>query len=197
MTKPADVLSYWFGDYESADYPVSKPEIYWDKSPEIDAEIRAKFGSAIEQAAAGDLAGWRQTPRGLLAHIILIDQMTRNMFRDTPAMFAQDNDAQELALHGLTFARPHLTYVEEQFLLMPLMHAENVVLQRMSVHLFEERARFVRPADREGAENSADFARKHAVIIERFGRFPHRNAILGRESTAEEAEFLNGPDSSF
>ena len=197
MTKPEDVLSYWFGAFDAPDYPQAKPEIYWGKSAEIDADIREKFGDAIEMSARGELAAWREAPHGLLAHIILIDQMTRNMYRDTAEMYAQDNDAQELSLLGVEFARPFLTHAEQQFLLMPLMHAENVALQRLCVRLFEEIARFARPADREAAENVAGFARKHAVIVERFGRFPHRNEILGRETTPEEAEFLTGPDSSF
>ncbi len=198
MTSPEDVLSYWFDDLGAADYPRRNLEMWWKHQPEVDETIRQRFGGAIDRAAEGALAGWCDTPRGTLALIIVMDQFTRNCRRGTPGMYALDDEAQDLALRSLDAGvDTHLTYDEKGFIYMPFMHAENVALQRLCVRLFERQAACARPADKEVADNSVDYARRHLEIVERFGRFPHRNEILGRASTPEEIEFLKQPNSSF
>ncbi len=198
LSTPNDVLSYWFGDAESPDYPVSLPKIWWGKDEAVDAAIKAQFAETLVAADAGKLAEWRQTPRGLLAHIILIDQLSRNMHRNSPDMYALDDEAQDLVLLALEDdTHLALTATERSFLYMPLMHAENVALQRLGVRLFAQSLRHAPPAGIKGAEFTLNYAKQHMVIVERFGRFPHRNEILGRTSTAEEVAFLKEPGSSF
>jgi uncharacterized protein (DUF924 family) len=152
----------------------------------------------LEAAVRGELDDWQTTSRGRLAKIILFDQFCRNMYRNTPRAFAQDALALALALEA--FDNGHyaeLQPVERGFVLMPLMHAESAEHQQKCVVEFKKLAAEA-PADLvDYFANCADYAVKHAVIIERFGRFPHRNVILGRESTAEEVEFLKQPGSSF
>lgn len=194
MTEPADILTYWFGP---RDAPVDNSEIWWKKNPEVDAEIKARFGAALEASARGDLHDWRKDKAGRLAHIILVDQMSRNMHRDSPDMYAQDDLGQELSLLCAISDDYYSNYFARMFQYMPLMHAENLAMQRLCEHLFEREVAMAEGADLERAENNLDYAVQHRVIVERFGRFPHRNAILGRESTAEELEFLKQPGSSF
>ena len=143
-------------------------------------------------------AGSWRTKEGRLAHIILVDQMSRNMYRDDPRMFAQDDLGQELALLCLISDQYYDGYHERMFQYMPLMHAENVALQRLCVHLFEREMDMAQSEDvRKAAANNHDFAQRHEVIVARFGRFPHRNEVLGRTSTAQEIAFLKEPGSSF
>ena len=195
---PEDVLSLWFGPVDDPAYPQSQPKLWWSKDAAVDADIRARFHDTWAAAGRGELAGWSSTPRGRLAHILVLDQLARNMHRDSPDMYALDDEAQDLVLEGLLQgAHRALIGQERNFFYMPLMHAENVALQRLCVRLFAQAADEARPADLEGAKSSLDFARRHAVIVERFGRFPHRNEILGRPSTAEEQAFLQEPGSSF
>ena len=196
MTEPREILEYWFGPFGPG-YPADKGKIWWKKNPDNDAEIKARFGSTLEASARGDLAGWIGSKRGRLAHIILIDQMSRNMHRDSPLMYAQDELAQELSLRSLISGDHYDGYYERMFQYMPLMHAENVIMQRLCVHLFAQEIAKATNDDKKRAEGNHDFAVKHLVIIERFGRFPHRNLILGRKSTPEELEFLKEPGSSF
>lgn len=191
-----DVLHFWFG--KPGSNPLANAEAWWKKDAAFDAELTRRFGPALERAALGELDAWKATPRGRLALILLLDQMSRNIYRGTPRSFAQDPKALELALEGLTNEdERELSPVETQFLLMPLMHAENTELQHECVARFE-RLRDEGPQSlRAFFDNALSFARAHAVIIDRFGRFPHRNAILDRKSTAEETEFLKQPNSSF
>jgi len=194
----AEVLSYWFGDYDSPDYPVEDNEKYWKKNPDIDAEIKAKFSGLLEASARGELADWVDTPRGALAHIILIDQMARNMHRGTGMMHAQDDLAQDIALISVMRGdATFLTQEERVFLYMPFMHAENWALQMLCVRLFEQEAKNATPKFAEGRAQNHKFAIAHEVIVKRFGRFPHRNELLGRVSTPEEIEFLKEDGSSF
>lgn len=197
MIEPKDVLEYWFGPY-GAGYPADQSEIWWKKNPDVDSEIKDRFGDACEASARGELAAWRDTKEGRLAHIILVDQMSRNMHRDDAKMFAQDDLGQELALICLISDEFYDGYHERMFQYMPLMHAENLALQRLCVHLFKREMEMAQAdAVQKAAENNHDFAKRHEVIIARFGRFPHRNKILGRESTKEEIAFLKEPGSSF
>lgn len=195
-TRPEDVLSFWLGE-PGAD-PYAKSELWWKKDPAFDRECRERFQATLEAGVRGELSEWEKTPKGRLALVILYDQLSRNMFRDTPRAFAQDPLARDLTLRALDAGDERvLSPIERQFLYMPLMHAEDVDLQRRCVACFE-RLVVDAPADKRAMyESSLDFARRHADIVERFGRFPHRNAVLGRATTKEEAEFLKQPGSSF
>ena len=150
--------------------------------------IENRFSSAIENAMAGKLDSWEESETGCLALIILLDQFTRNVFRDTPRAFAGDKRA--LALSQLCCDKDYLTNPDvqrRQFMLMPMMHSENLAFQDAALPLFKKYA----------SEKDYEYAEKHRDIIARFGRFPHRNVILGRKSSNEELEFLKQPGSSF
>ena len=175
------VLDFWF---------VDTPEENWFKKDDaFDGRLRERFGGTVEKALAGGLDDWAGTGEGLLALVILLDQMTRNIYRDTPKAFAGDDKALALSLEGQD--RGYLESFGDQhhrhFLLMPMMHSEDIAIQDASLPLFE---RYTNPLTHE-------YAVKHRDIVARFGHFPHRSPILGRPLTAEEEEFLKGPDSSF
>ena len=180
-----DILAFWFGS--------RKPDPRWfGKDPAFDAEIRARFGDAIEAAIGGGFGAWSGTPRGALARVLLLDQFTRNAFRDTPRAFAGDTLAREIAARAVDagFDRM-LDAFERWFLYLPFEHAEEAAAQDRSLELFGALARET------GQRDPLEWAEKHAAIVRRFGRYPHRNAILGRTSTADEIAFLREPGSSF
>ncbi|HHQ4696822.1 TPA: DUF924 family protein [Aeromonas veronii] len=194
------LLDLWFGD-EADDVlrATRQAPLWWGKSSETDALLASRFGELAEAAAKGSLAHWADAPSGRLALILLLDQLPRNIHRGTPAAFAQDPLARNLCLKGLSIgADKSLSPLERGFFYLPLEHAESREQQARSVALFEALA-----AEQAGTPAQAtfagfaDFARRHQVIIERFGRFPHRNDILGRTSTPEEAAFLQQPGSGF
>ncbi|MGL5609078.1 MAG: DUF924 family protein [Aeromonas veronii] len=194
------LLALWFGD-EADDVlrATRQAPLWWGKSSETDALLASRFGELAQAAAKGSLAHWADTPSGRLALILLLDQLPRNIHRGTPAAFAQDPLARDLCLKGLSIgADKSLSPLERVFFYLPLEHAESREQQARSVALFEALA-----AEQAGTPAQAtfagfaDFARRHQVIIERFGRFPHRNDILGRTSTPEEAVFLQQPGSGF
>lgn len=175
----SNVLDFWFTEID--------PKQHWIKDPEFDALITQRFGALHAQANACELFAWRDTAEGALAEIIVLDQFSRNMYRDTPQSFA--SDALALALSQVAVAKGFDAQLSEQwraFLYMPYMHSESLTIHEEAVKLFAN-----------AAPNSLEFEHKHKRIIERFGRYPHRNVILDRESTAEEIAFLNEPDSSF
>jgi uncharacterized protein (DUF924 family) len=172
--------------------------MWWKKDPAFDDDIRDRFEPAHTLAARGALDGWKATPRGRLALVILLDQFSRNMYRGTPRAFAQDARACECTLEAIVEGDEQgLGIMERSFLYMPLMHAEDVDLQHKSVAAFERLCRAAPETLRKAVEQTLDYAKKHAEIVERFGRFPHRNTILGRSSTPEEVTFLTQPGSSF
>lgn len=194
------LLALWFGD-EADDVlrATRQAPLWWGKSSETDALLASRFDELAEAAAKGSLAHWADAPSGRLALILLLDQLPRNIHRGTPAAFAQDPLARDLCLKGLSIgADKSLSPLERVFFYLPLEHAESREQQVRSVSLFEALA-----AEQAGTPAQAtfagfaDFARRHQVIIERFGRFPHRNDILGRTSTPEEAAFLQQPGSGF
>jgi len=189
---PDDVLSFWLGD-------ASKPREEWfRKSEALDEVIRSRFGPAIARAATGDLDVWKASARERLALVILLDQFSRNAMRDTPRAFAQDPRALALAMEAIEAGEDaSLLPIERAFLYMPLMHAEDRAAQARGVALFEKLAANAPPSLTEYLRSSLGFARAHRDIVERFGRFPHRNAVLGRATTPEEAEFLKQKGSSF
>jgi uncharacterized protein (DUF924 family) len=181
-----DILEFWFGPP-----PHVERDVWFRKDSAFDATIRERFGAAIETALAGGYRGWVAAPQGALARVVLLDQFTRNAFRDTARAFAGDADALATAQRAIDARHDRsLDLHERWFLYMPFVHAEDCAAQERSVALFS------RLAD-EGLESPLEWAERHAAIIRRFGRFPHRNAILGRESTAEEIAFLANPGSRF
>ena len=191
-----EILDAWLGPGEVPS--AQTRERWWRKDPAFDAMLRERFGALLDEGARGELDGWARTPRGALALVVLLDQLSRNIHRSTPRAFAQDHAALGVAREALAHGRDAALPIHHRsWLYMPLMHAEDVEQQRECVRRFEQLAAAAPPAERAGFAEGADFARQHLAIVERFGRFPHRNAILGRETTPEEAAFLEQPGSSF
>jgi uncharacterized protein (DUF924 family) len=193
------VLQFWFGTGpEDAAVAKEKSALWWSKSLECDQEIRRRFESLAAQAAAGELSDWQSTPSGRLALILLTDQFPRNIHRDTPRAFAQDSKALAWCLDGIKSDFDlKLRPIERVFFYLPLEHAESLKHQEQSVKLFRELAESVTGNAKTLFEGYLDYAVRHRDTIARFRRFPHRNKILGRGSTAEELAFLAEPDSSF
>jgi uncharacterized protein (DUF924 family) len=191
MAAFGEVLEFWFGSPASAEF--GRPRACWfAKSDAFDAEIRARFGSLLDRASDGALDPWTDTPLAALALVILFDQFPRNMHRGMPAAFASDGRA--LAVSRSMVERGFdrlLLPVQRWFAYLPFEHAEDLAAQRRSMALFAGLR------DDPGSVGTIDYARRHYDVIARFGRFPHRNAILGRVSTPEETEFLKLPGASF
>lgn len=187
---PSDVLDYWFSDRAR--------RLWFDKNDAFDEEIRQRFGTLTEEAIAGTHGEWASSPDGALALVIALDQFPRNIFRGSPRAFAGDSRARAYAdqavRHG--FDR-QLPLERRSFLYMPFQHSESLEDQQRSVDLFTRWVSDHPDAARASAENDLTYAHRHFEIVARFARFPHRNAILGRESTPEEVAFLAGPNSSF
>ena len=175
-----ELLRFWFEETDE--------KTLWSKDPAFDRLLAEKFSALHTQAVKCELFSWRRHALGRLAEIIVLDQLSRSLFRDTPAAFACDPQALALSQEAVAggFAAG-LTPRQKSFLYMPYMHSESPLIQQEGQALFEET----------GLAVTIDFAERHKVIIERFGRYPHRNKILGRTSTAEEIEFLKQPGSSF
>ncbi len=190
MRMQQEIFDFWFAPGASVEH--GQPRAMWfRKDAAVDELIRDRFGGAVETALAGGLADWA-TPRGALARVLLLDQFTRNIFRDSPRAFAGDALALDLAKTTVADGSDRsLIPVERWFLYMPFEHAEDIDAQRSSLELFTHLR------DETGLSDPLQWAERHAEVIRRFGRYPHRNAILGRPSTAEEAEFLSKPGSGF
>ena len=186
-TDYSEVLDFWFGS------PRGKQRSEWFRKDErFDAEIRRRFGELHGAAAQGALEDWRKDRESMLALIVVLDQFSRNLYRDDPRAFAQDAQARDCTREALargddTDALP----VERQFLYLPLEHSEDREDQALACRLFAQLE------EQSGTRGLVDYATRHKAIIDRFGRFPHRNAILGRASTPEETEFLKTPGSGF
>src|SRR5687767_9515618 len=195
-----DVLSFWLGAC-GADGALDpgKRRMWFGDGRKYDAEIRERYGALHERVASGELEGaWAATARGRLALILVLDQFSRHIHRGTPAAFAQDGMAQRLAADGVQRSLDRgLIPAARSFFYLPFEHAEDIELQRLSVRCYEALAREVAAQWREDYDSFLDYARRHCAIVERFGRFPHRNAILVRSSTDEEIDFLKQPGSSF
>ena len=174
-----EILKFWFKEID--------PDQWRQFDPSFDALLKSRFLNVLRQASAGELFTWRDTAKGRLAEIIILDQFSRNIYRGTPLAFAQDSMALVLAQEALSAGvMSELNEEERNFLLMPYMHSESRAIHVQAEVLFKQYA----PARYEPEL-------KHKVIIDRFGRYPHRNEILGRVSTEEEIEFLKLPGSSF
>lgn len=175
-----EVLEFWFKEAE--------PKQWWIVDPEFDARIRGRFLPVLDQAARSELFTWRSTRQGRLAEIIVLDQFSRNIHRNTPGAFSQDPLALALSQEAVASgALEQLSPTERAFLLMPYMHSESTVVHIEAERLYKAWA----PA------SNHEFELRHKAIIDRFGRYPHRNTILGRASTPEEEEFLKQPGSGF
>ncbi len=185
-----EILDFWFGRRDDADY--GQVRDYWfHKDDKFDAAIRQRFGAPVDRAIAGGFAEW-ESAHGALARILLLDQFTRNIYRGTPRAFAGDALSNEVAQRIVSHREDAtLIPVERWFLYMPFAHAESAAGQARSLELF------TRLRDETGLADPLEWARRHAEVIRRFGRYPHRNAILARQSTAEELEFLTHPGSGF
>ena len=175
-----DVLKFWFEEIE--------PKSWWSADPLFDEQIRLSYGEQLQQAAQGEFYSWRTSAKGRLAEIIVLDQFSRNVYRNTTSAFAQDPMALALAQEAVAKGvLNELNPDERAFLLLPYMHSESKVIHVQAEHLYREWA----------PENNYNFELRHKEIIDRFGRYPHRNKILNRQSTPEELEFLTQPGSSF
>lgn len=175
-----DILHFWF--HELTD------QQRFAKDEALDASMRERFGATLQAAVRGELFGWRATPLGRLAEIVLLDQFSRNIYRDAPAAFAQDPQALTLAQELVASGQDQtLPLAQRTFAYMPYMHSESLLIHAQAAQLFAQ----------PGMEGTLFFENKHQAIIARFGRYPHRNTILGRVSTPEEQAFLTQPGSSF
>ena len=194
-----EILTFWFGSNPD-DTMVAKEKsaLWWSKNPEVDAEILQRFESSVNRAAAGELYAWESNPRGRLALILLTDQFPRNIYRNSPGAFAHDSKALAWCLDGIQQRLDlKLRPIERVFFYLPLEHAESLEYQEQSVKYFGEMVSNVGPEQKQTFQEYLDFAVRHRDVIARFGRFPHRNKILGRVSTPEELAFLAEPGSSF
>jgi len=180
MPNASSILHFWFEELTSKQHFV--------KDAALDEIIRTRFSATLESAAQCELFAWRTTPEGRLAEIIVLDQFSRNVYRDTPRAFTQDALALVLAQELVASGQDRsLSEAQRVFAYMPYMHSESALVHTQAVALFTQL----------GIQSNLDFALRHKAIIDRFGRFPHRNAILGRSSSAEELAFLSEPGSSF
>ncbi len=199
LEKVNEILHFWFGtDKENL---LSHAHLWWQSDEKFDLEVLTRFETLLHQAAKGELNGWLDQPQSCLAYIVLLDQFSRNMYRDTPLAFAQDN----LALAACEKGRQHkldkeLNLIQRLFFYMPLEHSENLNDQKLCLMLMKQLVQEAMDNQHQyvGAlEQAFNYAQQHYDIILNFGRFPHRNEILERESTQEELLFLSLPNSSF
>jgi uncharacterized protein (DUF924 family) len=196
---PEDVLAFWFGELDESGRADEVHRKQWFSSdPAFDEEIRQRFKALHEEIAGGGRQEWRTSGRGLLASIVVLDQLSRNMFRGTANAFAADPLAQELADAAVTAGADRASrYDERGFVYLPFTHAEDLEKQNRAVALFESWAAELSPSLADGALTQLRYAVMHRDIVARFGRFPHRNRALGRESTPDEQAFLAEKKSGF
>jgi uncharacterized protein (DUF924 family) len=190
--RAAEVLAFWFGNAGDSFYLQTRAE-WFRKDAAFDNSIAERFGALIEAALRGELSAWSATPLGGLALIIVLDQFTRNTRRGTAGMFSGDAAALAAARALVASGGDRaLAGVQRQLVFQPLVHSENLDDQREALRLFDQLGR-----EQPALSGLLEWAQKHFDIVARFGRFPHRNALLGRESTAEEVKFLKQPGSGF
>jgi uncharacterized protein (DUF924 family) len=174
-----EILKFWFEEIE--------PSQWWKKDENLDRLITGRFSDIYRRTTLCELYEWRKDAHGRLAEVIVLDQFSRNMFRGSPLSFAYDSLALALAQEAISVGADKSLQAERSFLYMPFMHSESLKIHEIATELFRDN----------GNKNSLDFELKHKAIIARFGRYPHRNNILGRKSTEEEIEFLKQPGSGF
>lgn len=196
---PDDVLWFWLGDVDGDGLAEEAlTERWWRKDPEFDQEIAAKFEPTWQAIMAGDREAWLAEPHSRLAYVIVLDQFSRNMFRGAAQMFAGDDRAVAVAADGVKLGMDRALHGHERaFFYMPFMHSESLPVQDRAIELFGSLRDHPDGRVRDVLGNNLEYARQHREIIARFGRFPHRNQLLDRESTAAERAFLKEPGSSF
>ncbi len=194
----AAVLEYWFGSDDAAADVAPNNDLWFGGGKETDDEIRDRFGALVEQARRGKLGAWRSTPAGTLALVVLIDQFSRNLHRGHGATWACDPACQRILLTALALGFDRaMGVVQRGVLLLPLQHAEDRLLQRASVRHYAELLAEAPPHHQDTCAAWLHYAIKHRDVVQRFGRFPHRNAPIGRKSTAEERAFLEEHGAGF
>jgi uncharacterized protein (DUF924 family) len=196
---PENILAFWFD--RAAEDPVqatARGDFWFGTSGEADAVIRERFAPAVEAAARGDLDPWLEAPRSTLALVLTLDQFPRNIWRGTANAFAHDHEALQAAKDALARGHPNgLAPIEQAFLVLPFQHSESIDDQREAVRLSSEIARTAPAPWQPLLDHYLDFAKQHLALIIRFGRFPHRNRVLGRRSTAAEEQYLAGGGVTF
>ncbi|MFZ3202302.1 MAG: DUF924 family protein [Pseudomonas sp.] len=200
MSKPwQPLLDWWFGTgTTAAEVAAARSALWFGKQDSQDFDARERFAGLVEQAQAGELADWADSPQGWLALILLLDQLPRMIFRDSPRAFAGDDLARQLVLAGLDEEQEEaLAPLQRVFVYLVLEHAEDLLLQDEAVRRFTRLLSVAAPAERALYADYLDYAERHRQVIARFARFPHRNAVLGRPSTPEELAFLREPGSRF
>jgi len=203
LTQPEDICSFWFGELDADGRATAEAQQRWfKKDPQFDSMVRQRFLATYNAAVEGALESWRHEPRGALALILVLDQFSRNMFRGEAQMYSGDEFARSVAKEGLAASLDaEMGIAERTFFRMPLMHSEVLADQDACVTAFEVLASEYRDSGREvlagDAEATLKYAIAHREIVANWGRFPHRNAILGRTCTPEELAFLEEPGSSF
>jgi len=199
MSDPEEILQFWFADAAQAPAKAeARVSLWFTASAETDAQCRERFGTAVEAAARGELDSWTQAPRPALALVVLLDQFPRNIWRGTARAFAQDTQALAVARQAVAAGfLPELAPIEQPFLTLPFQHAETLGAQRESLRLCAEILAAAPPDWRALLESFLPYAQQHCELIERFGRFPHRNAVLGRVSTADEQAYLEHGGQTF
>jgi uncharacterized protein (DUF924 family) len=195
MSEPTeidDVHAYWLGAEPATQAELDARGTKWFRGgAAVDDEIRAKFGDLVERARAGKLDAWHATAKGSIAWLILVDQFSRNLYRDDPRAFSSDPQALNWARDGFETGKfDHLSTPEKMFAILPFEHAEDLDAQRRACALVTQIALAATPLYQGILKTWFEFARKHLDVIARFGRFPHRNAVLGRESTPDELAYL-------
>ncbi len=193
------ILDFWFGEsYSSYDVIEKQSSLWWGKNTEVDRDIESRVGESLNHLIAGDLKNWKLFPEGYLAMIILADQFSRSIYRDTAMAFAQDEIALSLTLEGIENGIDlQLDLLQRVFFYLPLEHSELMTMQQRSVEMQKLLADSA-PVDARGKfRDFHEYAILHLEVIEKYGRYPHRNAILGRHSTVEELEYLAQPGSGF
>jgi uncharacterized protein (DUF924 family) len=193
------VIEFWFGgDLNDPKLAKRQSPLWWKKNTQTDALIRQKFAAGLQSLVNGDYNHWLESPRGRLAAIIVADQFSRNMYRDSARAFSQDGLALSWCLDGMALKQDvELPYLGRVFFYLPLEHSESLEMQDLSVKKFAELARLAGAKKGDVFSGFEDFAQRHRDVIQQFGRYPHRNRIVGRESTAAEQLYLDRPGSGF
>jgi len=196
---PEDILAFWFADAVGDPAKAMQRRSFWfQANPAVDESISQRFSTSVRFAARGEFRSWEQAPRSCLALVILLDQFSRNLYRGKAEAFQYDSRALDVASRGVAAGYlEHLSLVEQCIFVLPYEHSEDVSVQRAGIELLEQIVDGADPEWEPSARLSLDFARRHLEIVERFGRFPHRNAVLGRPSTPAEQAYLEGGGESF
>lgn len=190
--KIEEILNFWFGHVEETIVPSEKrARIWFGEGTDIDNEIKSHFTTSLEKAIAGEYSGWAKTPRGRLALIILLDQFSRHVYRNTPKAYEQDEAALSICMEGLSEEDDHeLSLIERVFYYFPLLHSEQLAYQEQSIRAYQNLSEIAFSETRVIYDSFLKFANHHYALIQRFGRFPQRNTVLGRTSTLEERAYI-------